>query len=282
MNLIPVRRRPRVATLIATCAAATAFSALPAGAQAASFSGNCQLKGGLKTTPGVKFKSEEHTSTVTMTGPCTGGPGRLTFEVTGPISCTGSSRTNTGTGTLTVGDKQLPVKVGFDIKLPIGRIVLTGDEGTATGPANFVDAANGMQMTRCPGEGLKDANFNLNLQSSGITSGGEGGGGGGGSAKPSVGITVGKSQSSRSTRSRGFVNVRCKPTVAGTCKVTVRRGNTTLASGSARARAGQSVTVKVRLTRAGRRALRRSKSVRALVKATVPGASVTRTVTFKR
>lgn len=262
--------------------------AAPSGAAAAtsSFAGSCNLRGGGDFSPGVKFQPSQQTGTITMTGNCTGGAGRLSLTTKGPIGCTGSPRVNTGSGTLTVGSRSVPVNASFDVKLPIGKLRLSGERsGAASGDVNFGDPANGMQMTRCPGQGLNKANFSTTLRTtSALVSGSDDAAPPAAAPRPSVRISLARSQRSRTARSRGSINVRCRSSRAGSCRVQVRRrgSRTILASGSRRVGANRSAVVRVRLTRAGRRALQRSRIVRGIVRATAPGAAVSRSVTFRR
>jgi hypothetical protein len=77
---------------------------------------------------------------------------------------------------------------------------------------------------------------------------------------------------------RSGVTVKVTGAPAGTLKLTARRGKTAVAGGSARAKAGQAATVRLRFTATGKRTLRHARS--ATLKIT--GGGVSATVVLKR
>jgi serine protease len=111
--------------------------------------------------------------------------------------------------------------------------------------------------------------------SGGGGSGGGGAGGGGGTAggsSPNGGrIALARRQRIRRVLRRG-VRARCTAPGTGRCVVRIRARGRLVAAGSKRVSAGRTVTVVARVTRAGRRTLRRSRRLRAGVLADVPDA----------
>lgn len=158
------RRAAGVAILTGACLAG-GFTAGPAQAAKTSFSGSCQLKGTIGFSPGLTGSTRQEDGKIDASGPCSGGAGRLVADFSGPVGCTGSTKPATGTGTLTVAGREVPVKVIFDIRLPVGKLSLGGtDSGAASGNANFVDSSNLMAMSRCPGAGIKTAKFTTSFK----------------------------------------------------------------------------------------------------------------------
>lgn len=93
-----------------------------------------------------------------------------------------------------------------------------------------------------------------------------------------LGLRAGDQRASTVLRT-GVVRTHCTVLAAGRCSVQVVRGGRTLAKGSATGAAGRPVVVRARLTRAGRRALRRGGPLRATVRASATG-TTSRTRTF--
>ena len=96
----------------------------------------------------------------------------------------------------------------------------------------------------------------------------DGGNGDGGTAKGSA--SVARHWRTSTVLKKG-IRVSCKPAAAGTCGARVRSGSTTIAYGSAKAKAGQRVTVVARATKAGRKLLSKRKHVTAKVEIALPG-----------
>jgi subtilisin family serine protease len=111
--------------------------------------------------------------------------------------------------------------------------------------------------------------------------GGSGGRGGRGSAAR---VSLARIQKIRTVLRRGL-RVSCLAAGSGRCRVVARRGHLRVAAGSRGLRAGRRATVAARLTRKGRkllrRALRRHKRVRLAVRVVLPGASVRRSVSLR-
>jgi subtilisin family serine protease len=83
---------------------------------------------------------------------------------------------------------------------------------------------------------------------------------------------------------RSGIRVRCRAARSGRCKVAAKRRRTKVAAGSHKLRAGRTATVIARVTRRGRRLLRRAlkrhRRVRLAVHVVLPGASARRKVTL--
>ena len=84
---------------------------------------------------------------------------------------------------------------------------------------------------------------------------------------------------------RHGLRVRCLAAGSGRCKVAARRSRSKVAAGSRKLRAGRAATVTARVTRRGRRLLRRAlkrhKRVRLAVHVVLPGAGIRRKVTLR-
>lgn len=158
--------RTRHHAVLSTLAAGLLTAGLaPGTAQAAktSFSGSCQLAGAAAFSPGVTANTRQQSGRLDASGTCSGdggGFGRLVADVRGPVSCAGSTKPSTGQGTLTVGGREIPVTVIFDVKLPVGSLSLGGmNSGAARGGVNFANPSNIFSMGRCVGAGIKSARF---------------------------------------------------------------------------------------------------------------------------
>jgi subtilisin family serine protease len=109
------------------------------------------------------------------------------------------------------------------------------------------------------------------------------GGSAGGGAVSAGAVYVARNQRIRTVLRRGYVSARCRPANAGRCSARIVRKGRTLAKGSARARAGERKTFRIKLTSSGRRALRRGRRLSATARFALPGSStrVKRSVTFR-
>ena len=137
------------------------------------------------------------------------------------------------------------------------------------------------------GAGILDAN--AALAGLGRPSGGGGGSGGGGSAGSGSGpgvttkAVIARVHRIRVVLKRRGMRARCRVASTGTCRVTVRRGRTTLARGARRVGAGRTATVRVKLTSRGKRLLRGGRKLRANAVLTAPGVDTRALkVTFRR
>jgi hypothetical protein len=121
----------------------------------------------------------------------------------------------------------------------------------------------------------------------GTTSGGTSSGGStttGVSVQTRTGASVAVSYSQRiRTALRKGIRVRCKAPASGRCVARLRAKRKTIAIGSARVKAGHTVTFTVRFTRAGRKLMRRSRRLSARIEIAVPGSGkIVRTLRFRR
>jgi subtilisin family serine protease len=111
--------------------------------------------------------------------------------------------------------------------------------------------------------------------------GSPGGAGGRGAAAR---VSLARVQKIRTVLRRGL-RVSCLAAGSGRCRVAARRSRTSVAAGSRALRAGRAATVTARVTRKGRKLLRRAlkhhKRVRLAVRVLLPGASVRRSVTLR-
>jgi thermitase len=134
------------------------------------------------------------------------------------------------------------------------------------------------------GYGILDANAavaGLGGAAGGGSGGGAGGGSGGGGPGTTGKITIARSLKISTVLKRGL-RARCRPAAAGTCKVRINRGGM-LARGSAKAGAGKTVKLAVKLTDRGRRTLRRGRTFRANAVLAAPGVATQRVkLTFRR
>jgi subtilisin family serine protease len=171
------------------------------------------------------------------------------------------------------GVAALLVALGVRGKAATDRILATASDAGTPGPDDIYGA--GILNARAAVAGLGGG---------GGSGGGGGGGGSGGGGGPAVaGISYAHTQKIATVRKRG-VKVRCRPTAAGRCRVSVTARGKTIASGSRKVKAGTRATVAAKLTKAGRKLLRGRAKVKARVSASVPGAPklVTGKLTLKR
>jgi subtilisin family serine protease len=154
------------------------------------------------------------------------------------------------------GVAALLVSLGLHGKAVTNRILATARDAGLPGPDDVY------------GAGILDAKAAVAGVGSGGGAGG-GGAGGGGSAK--AGITYAHTQRIATVRKHG-VKVRCRATAVGRCRVTVTAGGTTIASGTRKVKAGKGATVAAKLTKAGRKLLRKRRKLGARISASVPGA----------
>lgn len=286
--------------LVAVVAGAATLSlAAPAGAATSTFSGTCDLGGTADFERGVTFEVRERTARMNLSGACrgtadgeslSGATGTLVAAVTGPVGCTGSTRSMRGEGTLSINRRpplstvRIPVTALLDVRTPNGTLMLRGaDGGSARGDGTFLTRTDPGQMARCPSQGLDRVGFEADVRTSqalrAVTPDPVQG-----TSTPArrLRLAFRARQSSATVLRRGGVRVRCGADAAGRCTVTVRRGSTILARGSTRVTRGSSRVVLARLTAAGRRVLRSSRSVSATVRATGPGRTGSRRITFTR
>jgi subtilisin family serine protease len=80
------------------------------------------------------------------------------------------------------------------------------------------------------------------------------------------------------------IKVSCRAATAGRCSARITAGSTTLATGFADAKAGQTVSLRARVTKAGRRRLQKvKKSLQAKAELAIPGARTkTKTLSLRR
>jgi subtilisin family serine protease len=106
--------------------------------------------------------------------------------------------------------------------------------------------------------------------------------------KPPGGGTTGKASVASTHRIKTVlekgIRVRCRAASAGKCTARVVSGSTTLAHGATTAKAGQTVTVIARATKAGRKKLSKArKNVSARAEMAIPGAPTrTKALTLRR
>jgi subtilisin family serine protease len=111
--------------------------------------------------------------------------------------------------------------------------------------------------------------------------GGSGGGGGSGSTASGK-VYMARSFKISTVRKRG-IRARCRPAADGVCRVTLSRGKSKVASGSARASRGSTVKFALRFARRGRQLLRRGRPFRANAVLAAPGVDTQRVkVAFRR
>jgi subtilisin family serine protease len=164
------------------------------------------------------------------------------------------------------GVAALLVSKGLRGQAAVNRILATADDTGPAGPdAQF-------------GAGIVDARRAV----AGLTGTAGGGALRGGSSAARV--SVRRTQRIRTVLRHGL-RVRCRAAGAGRCKVAARRGRSKVAAGSHKLRAGRTATVVARVTRRGRRLLRRAlkrhRRVRLAVHVVLPGASARRKVTLR-
>jgi subtilisin family serine protease len=152
------------------------------------------------------------------------------------------------------GVAALLVSLGLRGKAVADRILATAtDEGTA-GPDEVY------------GAGI----LNAKAAVAGLKPGGGGGGGGGGASKGKA--SVASAHNIRTVLKKG-IHVTCRPATGGRCTARIVSGSTTIAYGSAKAKAGQKVSMTARVTKAGKRLLTKAKkNVSARAELGIPGA----------
>jgi subtilisin family serine protease len=125
--------------------------------------------------------------------------------------------------------------------------------------------------TLCPMCGAGIVNAKAAVAGLGGSNGGNNGGGstGGGTTKK-AGLSYAHTQKIKRVRKSG-VKATCKPTKAGRCKVRVRARGKLIATGSRSVSGAGRFGVSAKLTSAGRKMLKKAKSVNATLIATVPG-----------
>jgi subtilisin family serine protease len=164
------------------------------------------------------------------------------------------------------GVAALLVSKGLRGQAAVDRILATADDVGPAGPDPQF------------GAGIVDARRAV----AGLTGTGSGAGAGGRSSAARV--SVRKTQRIRTVLRRGL-RVSCLAAGGGSCKVAARRGRSKVAAGSRKLSAGRSLTVVARVTRRGRRLLRRAlkrhKRVRLAVHVVLPGAGARRKVTLR-
>src|SRR4051794_34773954 len=163
------------------------------------------------------------------------------------------------------GVAALLVSKGVRGQAAVDRILATADDLGTPGPdAQF-------------GAGLVDAQRAV----AGLGGSGRGGGKGGSS---SARVSVRTPQAIRTVLRHGL-RVRCRAAGSGRCRVIAKKGRSKVAAGSHTLKAGRTATVTARLTRGGkrllRRALRHHKRVRLAGRVGLPGASARRSGTLK-
>src|SRR3954451_19422728 len=129
----------------------------------------------------------------------------------------------------------------------------------------------GMTCLDC-GAGIVDAKAAVAGLGGGSSGGGSGGGstgGGGGAAKG--GISYAHTQKIKNVLKHG-VKFTCRTSKAGKCRVSVKAHGKVVASGSRSAGGARKVTVTAKVTKAGRKMLKKAKKVNATLVAIVPGA----------
>jgi hypothetical protein len=165
------------------------------------------------------------------------------------------------------GVAALLVSKGIRWQAAVDRILATADDLGPPGPdAQF-------------GAGLVNAERAVaGLSGSGHR--GAGAGGRNGAAR----VSVHTPQKIRTVLRHGL-KISCRAAGSGLCRATARRGRSKVASGSHRLKAGRAATVIAKLTRRGKRLLRRAltrhKRVRLVVRVALPGASARRSVTLR-
>jgi serine protease len=148
------------------------------------------------------------------------------------------------------GVAALLVSLGLRGKAVADRILATA---TDAGPAGYDDVY---------GAGI----LNAKAAVAGLTP--PGGGGGGSKGKASVATT----HSIKTVLKKG-IHVTCRAASAGRCTARIVSGSTTIAYGSTKANAGQTVSVTARVTKAGRTLLTNAKkNVSARAEMAIPGA----------
>jgi subtilisin family serine protease len=163
------------------------------------------------------------------------------------------------------GVAALLVSKGMRGQAAVNRMLATADDAGPAGPDPQF------------GAGIVDAQRAV----AGLT----GSGGGALSGRSSAArVSVRRTQRIRTVLRHGL-RVRCRAAGSGRCRVAARRSRSKVAAGSHRLRAGRTSTVIARVTRRGRRLLRRAlkrhKRVRLAVHVLLPGASVRRKVTLR-
>jgi subtilisin family serine protease len=166
------------------------------------------------------------------------------------------------------GVAALLVSKGIRGQDAVKRILATARDAGAKGPdAQF-------------GAGIVDASAAV-AGLGGVSGGGGSGGGSGGSAAKAK-VSVRRTQKIAAVTSSGIA-VTCRGATAGTCRAKATRGGKTIAKGSANVVAGKKTTFAVKLTAAGRKAVKGARKVAVKLTATVPGGKPRSvTVTLKK
>ena len=128
----------------------------------------------------------------------------------------------------------------------------------------------GMACVDC-GAGILDAKAAVaGLGGSSGGGGNNGGGSTGGGSPAKGGISYAHTQKIKKALRNG-VKATCKPTKAGRCKLSVKAKGKTIASGSRKVGGAGKFTVSAKVTKAGRKMLKKAKKVNATIVAIVPG-----------
>jgi serine protease len=157
------------------------------------------------------------------------------------------------------GIAALLVSLGLRGQAVADRILATATDEGAAGPDDVYGA--GIANAKAAVAGLKPP------------------GGGGTTGKASVAST----HRIETVLKKG-IRVRCRAATAGRCTARVVSGSTTIAQGAADAKAGQTVTLIAKVTKAGRKLLTKAKkNVKARAEMAIPGAPTrTKSLTLKR
>lgn len=168
------------------------------------------------------------------------------------------------------GIAALLVSLGVRGQAVADRILATAVDAGAAGPDDVYGA--GIVNARAAVAGLTPPG--------GGGGGGGGAGGGGGGAKGSA--SVARVHKIATVLKKG-IRVRCRAATAGRCTARVTAGSTTIAYGSARANAGQTITLTARATKAGRKRLKNARRVDARAEIAIPGAATkTKSLVLRR
>ena len=147
------------------------------------------------------------------------------------------------------GVAALLVSLGLRGQAVADRILATATDAGAQGPDDVYGA--GIANARAAVAGLKPP-------------------GGGGGTKGSAGVA--RVHRIATVLKKG-IRVSCVAPSAGRCTARVVAGSTTIATGSAAAKAGQRVTLVARATKAGRKRLKKGRRVNARAEVAIPGAA---------
>jgi thermitase len=173
----------------------------------------------------------------------------------------GHYMTDAGTSQATphvTGVAALLVSLGLHGQAVVDRILKTASDP-------------GMACLDC-GAGIVDAKAavaGLGGNGGGSTGGGGSSGGGGGASK--AGISYAHTQKIKNVLKHG-VKLTCRTSKAGKCRASVKAHGKVIASGSRSVGGARKVAVTAKLTKAGRKMLKKAKKVNATLVAIVPGA----------